>query len=100
MTAFATAFNDLFLGPMLARHRQEWVAGFPDESLRVDCCPDCGGDGGFEVVTGVDYRDGSPLGYLAECTTCCGKGEATFPVFPIDEFDLADMCGDTTEIAP
>lgn len=44
------------------------------EPMVVDC-PACGGDGGGEVWTGYDPRDGSATGYWQNCATCDGARE-------------------------
>lgn len=51
-------------------------------------CPHCAGDGGFEVWTGYDPRDGSPTGYTTECSYCGGTGDDFAEVLPIDDTDL------------
>lgn len=60
---------------------------------RTRDCPACGGDPEWEVLTGYDPRDGSPTGWIERCDCCRGTGVAEIPVEPVDQDDLAEMCG-------
>ena len=51
-------------------------------------CERCGGDGGFDVPHGVDYRDGSLLTHWVECTAWGGTGDNFLEVLPLEEWDL------------
>jgi hypothetical protein len=41
--------------------------------VRIVECPVCRGDGGHEVLTGMNINDGSPTGYLVACEACEGE---------------------------
>lgn len=57
--------------------------------VRVEACSGCGGDGGHEVWTHYDPRDGSPLGYWQTCRDCDGSGDELIHVQPISFNDLS-----------
>ena len=60
--------------------------------LRVICCPECGGDGGWERPTGgYNHNDGSLYTMWVECRACDMTGEVEVEVQPITADDLDDM---------
>lgn len=44
-------------------------------STRIVECPCCGGEGGYGTFTGIDARNGEPLGYWTTCDCCNGRRE-------------------------
>ena len=55
-------------------------------------CEVCEGEGAWEVHTGgYDPHDGSPNGYMKECTYCKGTGRFWEQVEPITIEDLEEM---------
>ena len=62
----------------------------PDDT-RIVPCSSCGGDGGHEVLTGYDPRDGSPLGWWERCQTCKGTGDEEIEGQPLELEDLDEI---------
>ena len=58
---------------------------------RVEPCSACGGDGGHEVWTHYDPRDGSPLGYWQPCRLCDATGDFVAEMHPVVLSDLDEM---------
>jgi hypothetical protein len=58
---------------------------------RTEACPGCGGDGGHEVWTHYDPRDGSPLGYWQPCRLCDATGDFVAEMHPIVLSDLDEF---------
>jgi hypothetical protein len=58
------------------------------EDTRLIDCPVCGGNCGFEHLTGYDPRDGSPTGWIEPCDYCHGRGYVLEELEPIEQEDL------------
>jgi hypothetical protein len=58
--------------------------------IRIITCPDCLGDGGWEILTGMDDRNGEPRGYWRGCEACEGCGEIEVEVEVVTAEDLDD----------
>lgn len=59
-------------------------------TIVIDCeC--CNGEGRYGIETGINYRDGSILGYWVKCKVCGGTGveELDIEFLPITEEDAA-----------
>jgi len=54
-------------------------------------CPWCDGQGGADVFTGVDPRDGSDQGYYERCEHCDGTGTVEGEAVPIALEDLDEI---------
>lgn len=59
-----------------------------DTEMRIVECPCCGGDGGAEIWSGYDPRDGQATGYWRTCECCEGRREVEVEVEPIEMEDL------------
>ena len=62
-----------------------WSFLISDHMRLIEC--GCDPPGKREVVTGVDWRDGSPTGYYEECPSCGGIGEQEIESYLIEEED-------------
>jgi len=51
-------------------------------------CPWCDGQGGADVFTGIDPRDGSDQGYYERCEHCDGTGTVEGEALLLEEVDL------------
>lgn len=58
---------------------------------RIHTCPECGGDGGWDVPHGVNYHDGSPLTHWQKCLGCGGKGEVEIETQPMTLEDALEL---------
>jgi len=60
--------------------------------VRIIYCPECLGDGGFEML-GNDYdrNTGAPQTYWKKCDLCLGAGEIEISVDPIQMEDLEEI---------
>jgi hypothetical protein len=58
---------------------------------RFIACPYCDGQGGADVFTGVNPRDGSDQGYYERCEHCLGSGEIEGEAEPITLEDLDEI---------
>ena len=55
----------------------------------LQCCGECGGDGGWSVPIDIDRRHGGLIERWDRCRACEGTGEvASEPSSPIDISDL------------
>jgi hypothetical protein len=54
-------------------------------------CDDCGGEGGWEVVTHNSKEDGASGGYWATCPSCEGRGGGFIDAQPRTLEDLDDI---------
>jgi hypothetical protein len=59
-------------------------------TIMVDC-PACGGDRGFEVITGIDRRWGGFTGYTEPCRHCDATGAVEVELEPITLDDLEEL---------
>lgn len=53
-------------------------------------CETCGGDGGWSVPTGIDYRDGSLIERDVACEACEGTGLIWIELEPVTEEDIME----------
>ena len=60
---------------------------------RIIPCQRCGGDGGHEIWTGYDPRNGDAIGHWQKCSLCDGTGDNEIELEPIEEEDLDEMGG-------
>lgn len=66
-----------------------------DQDIRTTWCRDCGGDGGFEEVVGIDPFRSEPITRWFLCSSCQGTGEQEIELQPIDMDDLSAMGGES-----
>lgn len=59
-----------------------------EREIRMIECPGCNGEGGQNVLTGLDHRNGDPQGYWVTCEVCEGCREIKVEVQPIEMEDL------------
>lgn len=64
----------------------------PRETRMIEC-PNCGGDGGHETVTGYNPRNGETTGYWTTCQVCGGNREIEVEVEGITVEDLEQSHG-------
>ena len=60
-----------------------------------EVCVGCDGEGRFNVLTGYDPRDDSPMGYTLGCDACGGAGgfETQVEFEPVTADDLDEVAG-------